>query len=114
MAVNALAEALEFDWDEGNEQKNWIKHKVKAEEAEELKAEEAEEPFFTEERVVAEDKPHSNSQETRFILIGKTREGRMLFIVFTIRKEKIRIISARDADKKEVLLYEKALKSTKI
>ena len=106
MTFVALPEILEFEWNEGNEQKNWIKHEVKAEEAEE--------PFFTEERLVAEDKLHSTEQETRFILIGKTRERRMLFIVFTIRKEKIRIISARDADKKEVLLYEKALESTKV
>ena len=106
MVVDALPEILEFEWDEGNEQKNWIKHEVKAEEAEE--------PFFTEERLIAEDKPHSTRQETRFILIGTSRKGRILFIVFTLRKEKIRIISARDADKKEVLLYEKSLESTQV
>lgn len=106
MTVISLPKALEFEWDEGNEQKNWIKHEVKAEEAEE--------PFFTEERLIAEDKLHSTERETRFILIGKSKQGRMLFIIFTVRKEKIRIISARDTDKKEVLLYEKALESTKV
>jgi uncharacterized DUF497 family protein len=106
MTVVALPEILEFEWDAGNEEKNWIRHSVRAEEAEE--------PFFTEERLVLEDKPHSTKQETRYILIGKSKKGRMLFIVYTIRKEKIRIISARNADKKEVLLYEKALELTKV
>jgi uncharacterized protein len=106
MTVVALPEILEFEWDAGNEQKNLITHRVRAEEAEE--------PFFAEERVILEDIRHSTKQEARFILIGKSKQGRILFIVYTIRKEKIRIISSRDADKKEVLLYEKALKLTKV
>src|SRR5207302_6707941 len=99
-------EVLEFEWDAGNEQKNWITHHVSAEEAEE--------PFFAEERLILEDKLHSSKHEARYILIGKSKQGRMLFIVYTIRKEKIRIISSRDADKKEVLLYEKALSLTRV
>jgi uncharacterized DUF497 family protein len=106
MTIVALPEILEFEWDEGNEQKNWITHHVRAEEAEE--------PFFAEERVILEDELHSTRHEARFILIGKSKQGRMLFIVYTIRKEKIRIISSRNADKKEVLLYEKAFKLTKV
>jgi uncharacterized DUF497 family protein len=106
MTVIKLPTVLTFDWDKGNEQKNWLKHTVTAEEAEE--------PFFTAERLVLEDKPHSTTQETRSILLGKSNTGRLLFIVFTIRKQKIRIISARDADKKEVVLYEKALELTKV
>jgi uncharacterized DUF497 family protein len=106
MTVVALLEIVEFEWDAGNEQKNWITHHVSAEEAEE--------PFFAEEQLILEDILHSTKEETRFILIGKSKQGRMLFIVYTIRKEKIRIISSRDADKKEVLLYEKALKLTKV
>src|SRR5260370_41991027 len=95
MAVVALPEILEFEWDTGNEQKNWITHHVSAEE-----------------RVILEDIWHSTRQEVRFILIRKRKQGRMLFVVYTIRKEKIRIISSRYADKKEVLLYEKALSLT--
>ncbi len=106
MTVVALPEIVEFEWDAGNEQKNWITHHVSAEEAEE--------PFFAEERLVLEDKPHSTKQEKCYILIGKSKQGRLLFIVYTIRKEKIRIISSRDADKKEVLLYEKALTHTRV
>jgi uncharacterized protein len=106
MTVVALPEIVEFEWDSGNEQKNWITHRVSAVEAEE--------PFFSEERLVLEDKRHSTEHEARYILIGKSKQGRLLFIVYTIRKEKIRIISCRDADKKEVLLYEKALNLTRV
>jgi uncharacterized DUF497 family protein len=101
-----LPEVLEFDWDAGNSDKNWLRHNVKDEEAEE--------PFFAEERLVLEDKPHSTEQEPRSILIGKSKKDRMLFIAYTIRKGKIRIISARDADRKEVAFYEEALKLTKV
>ena len=106
MTVLALPEILEFEWDAGNEQKNWITHQVSAEEAEE--------PFFAEERFILEDIWHSTKKEARYILIGKSKQGRLLFTVYTIRKEKIRIISSRDADKKEVLLYEKALNLTRV
>ncbi len=46
--------------------------------------------------------------EQRLRLIGKTKKDRLLFIVFTKRGGKIRIISARDVNRKEVPLYEKA------
>ena len=106
MAIIELPEAVEFEWDEGNEQKNWIKHNVSAREAEE--------PFLTKEQLILEDIRHSTQLEARYILIGKSKQGRMLFIVYTIREEKIRIISARDADRKEVVLYEKAIKLTRV
>jgi len=106
MAVIALPEIIEFEWDEGNEQKNWIKHNVSAKEAEE--------PFLTEEQLILEDIQHSTRNEARYILIGKSKQERILFIVYTIRVGKIRIISARDTDRKEVLLYEKALNLTRV
>ena len=106
MAIVELPEVLEFDWDEGNEQKNWIKHNVSAKEAEE--------PFFTDEQLILEDIRHSTKLEARYILIGKSKQDRILFIVYTFRENKIRIISTRDADRKEVLLYEKALKLTRV
>ncbi|MBI2414248.1 BrnT family toxin [candidate division WWE3 bacterium] len=39
--------------------------------------------------------------------IGNTGIGRLLFIVFTLRGRKVRVISARDSNKKERKLYEK-------
>jgi uncharacterized DUF497 family protein len=87
---------LEFDWDKGNIGKN-IKHKVKDKEAEEV--------FFDEKKKTFKDKLHSKKEE-RLRVVGKSEKGRLLFIVFTVRKNKIRIISARDINKKEVCLYE--------
>lgn len=48
-------------------------------------------------------------KEIRKIVVGSTKEGRILFIIYTIRSNKVRIISARDLNKKkEEGLYEKA------
>lgn len=65
---------------------------------------ECEEVFFDSNKRVLKDVLHSGNEE-RFILLGKTKTKRLLFCVFTIRKDKIRIISARDINKKEINLY---------
>lgn len=89
---------LEFEWDKGNIGKN-KKHKVEDKEAEEV--------FFDENKVTFRDIIHSTEDEERLRIIGKTKKSRLLFIVFTKRGEKIRIVSARDINRKEVPLYEK-------
>lgn len=89
---------LAFEWDEGNKDKIFIKHKVANEECEEV--------FFDTKKKIAVDILHSD-KEDRYILLGKTKNNRHLFLVFTIRKDKIRIVSARDLSKKERTLYEK-------
>lgn len=88
-----------FEWDKGNIGKN-KKHLVEDNEAEEV--------FFDKNKVTFSDVIHSTDNEERLRIIGKTKRGRMLFIVFTKREIKVRIISARDVNKKEVYLYEKA------
>ena len=67
---------------------------------------ECEEVFFDKNKKISKDVLHSN-KEKRYILLGKTKKDRLLFIIFTIREKKIRIVSARDINKKEVRLYEK-------
>ena len=94
--------ALEFEWDKGNIGKN-KKHKVEDFESEE--------PFFDPDKVTLKDPPHSVMEE-RHILLGKTKKGRLLFIVFAERMGRVRIISARHINKKEVPLYEKAAKNS--
>lgn len=89
---------IEFEWGKGNIEKN-KKHKVEDKEAEE--------PFFDWNKVIFKDTLHSN-KEIRFILLGQTKKKRLLYLVFTQRKNKIRIISARNINKKEVSFYEKA------
>jgi len=88
---------LAFEWDEGNKDKNFIKHKVTNEECEEV--------FFDSNKKIAIDILHSGEEE-RYILLGKTKNNRYLFLVFTIRKDMIRVVSARDLSKKERSLYE--------
>jgi uncharacterized DUF497 family protein len=67
-----------FDWDEGNIDKNWIKHQVSNSECEEL--------FFN--LPLLDDKPHYQ-EEKIFYALGQTNANRKLFITFTIRENKI-------------------------
>ncbi|MBN1613501.1 MAG: BrnT family toxin [Deltaproteobacteria bacterium] len=52
------------------------------------------------------DDPLHSEDEDRFVLIGRSIQGRLLVIVHTDRGERIRIISTRVATKKERLRYE--------
>lgn len=92
-----LPEPIKFQWDKGNIDKNLVKHAVADEECEEV--------FFDGNKKIYKDKLHSGAEE-RHIIIGRSKLKRILFIVFTIRKNKIRVISARDLNKKERKLYE--------
>lgn len=90
----------EFVWDKANSDKNWLKHQVMPDEAEQV--------FFDVSRREYPDPIHS-TVETRSIVVGMTRKQRLLFVVYTERNNKIRIISARDInDRRERRLYEKA------
>ncbi|MBU1071462.1 BrnT family toxin [Patescibacteria group bacterium] len=95
--MKVFKDQIGFDWDKGNINKN-RKHTVKDKEAEET--------FFDFNKVIYKDPLHSG-QEERFILLGKTKNERLLYTVFTVRKRKVRIISSRDINKKEIKLYEK-------
>lgn len=89
---------LEFEWDKGNVGKNFRLHNVSDGECEEI--------FFDPKKKIAKDIFHSG-KEVRYILLGITSKRRLLFLIFTIRKGCIRVISARDINKKEKYLYEK-------
>lgn len=96
--MKTLPEPAQFVWDRGNSTKNEQKHGVSDQEAEE--------PFFDKKRKIFTDQLHSG-KEKRFRIVGKTKHHRLLFVAFTIRSNLVRIISARDINKKEVYLYEK-------
>lgn|SRR3989338_4519542 len=85
-----------FEWDKGNNKKNWKKHKITNKECEET--------FSSVPIYFFYDSKHSDF-EPRTGMFGKTREGKLLAIVFTIRNNKIRIITARPQSKKEKLFY---------
>ncbi len=97
MAASKLRLVVGFEWEEANIE-HIAQHNVTPDEAEEV--------FFDTENVLDEDIKHS-IVENRFIIIGKTKKGRLLYQIFTKRGNKIRVISARDINKKEVQLYEK-------
>ena len=90
-----------FQWDDGNRTKNWGKHKVAIAEIEEV--------FLNSPLFFFEDIQHSD-KEARTLALGKTFGERQLSIAFTVRHNRIRLISARDMSKKERKTYEEASK----
>ena len=85
-----------FQWDRGNIDKNLMKHDVENWECEQI--------FFNRPLLVFDDPKHSVS-ENRWAAFGKTDTDRLLTVVFTTRKDLIRIISARDMNKRERIFY---------
>mgnify|MGYP001594043008 CR=1 FL=1 len=94
-----LNKYTKFEWDKGNVDKSFKKHKISPNEAEEI--------FLDEDLKIIKDIRHSQ-KEQRLIALGKTFSEKKLFIVYTVRGEKVRIISVRPMDKKERSHYEKS------
>lgn len=90
MGVN-LSKVEGFEWDKGN-----LEHVKKHD----VSKEECEEAFLNKQPTVTEDETHSQIEE-RYRIYGQANNGRLLFMIITIRSNKIRIISARDQNKKE-------------
>ena len=93
-----LRKLVGFEWDAGNVDKNYKKHGITVKEAETV--------FLDKDLQVEPDFRHQE-REKRYIAIGHAQEQKVLFVIFTIRNTKVRIISARIASKKETGLYEK-------
>jgi hypothetical protein len=93
-----LPKILFFNWDEGNTYKSVKKHGVTNRESEEV--------FFNKPIFFFQDKKHSQT-EKRFLALGKTNRGRLLALIFTLRNDALRVISARSMNKKERSIYEK-------
>jgi uncharacterized DUF497 family protein len=98
-ATNDTDHCTGFDWAEGNLFKNWDKHHVSAAECEQI--------FFNKPLVTVADETHSQG-EARSYALGRTDSGMLLFVVFTIRKNRIHAISARDMNQKEKKVYRKS------
>lgn len=93
-----LSNCKGFEWDEGNITKNWDKHDVTKWECEQI--------FFNKPLIVRRDIEHSKF-ENRYYVLGRTNLNRLLFAVFTVRSERIRIISVRDMTHSEIERYQK-------
>jgi uncharacterized DUF497 family protein len=52
--------------------------------------------------------PDTPTGNPAFIALGQTDAGRSLFVVFTIRDTLIRVISARDMNRKEREVYRRS------
>lgn len=96
-----LAKITGFDWDHGNARKSTQKHDVIQSEAEQI--------FFNQPLLLLDDIAHSQ-QEARYHALGKTEDGRLLHVSFTLRARDtlIRVISARDMSRKEKVIYEQS------
>ena len=93
-----------FDWNKGNINKNWARHGVSDAECEQV--------FFNQPLLILPDVKHSASEE-RLLLLGRTDTDRfLLFVASSLRGKLVRVISARDMNRKERYVlydaYEKA------
>ena len=89
-----------FDWDDNKAKSNFIKHGITFEEAVTVFAD----PYL----LFTEDSKHSDLEEREWAM-GETENGSIVVVVFTIRDEVFRIISARKATKRECRQYEQGI-----
>ena len=81
-----------FEWNAAKAKSNFEKHRVLFEEASTV----FDDPLS---RTIA-DFDHSEDEQ-RFITLGESRSGKLLVVCHCDREERIRIISAREAEKHE-------------
>jgi len=87
---------MNFDWDESKAQANLAKHGVTFDEAKSIFAD----PFY----VDFYDPDHSDEEE-RYIIIGQSQRQRLLVVSYTERQQQVRLISAREATRREKQAY---------
>lgn len=87
-----------FDWDKNKAVTNLTKHKVSFEEAATVFGDPLSDTY---------DDPDNSSDEVRFLIIGHSEKGRLLFVSHTDDGETVRIISAREPTRGEREMYEK-------
>ena len=92
---------LRFEWDNKKAEQNLLKHGISFIEAVEV--------FYDLGAFIFEDIKHSVF-ENRELIIGYSKLGKLLIVCFTLRNDKIRIINARQTNKKEREKYEKNTK----
>jgi uncharacterized protein len=88
---------MDFDWDKQKAASNLYRHKVSFEEAATVFGNPLSDTF---------DDPDHSATEKRFLIIGHSKKGRLLFVSHTDDGETVRIISARELTRTERELYE--------
>jgi hypothetical protein len=95
--ANRYILVVRFDWDKQKAASNLVKHKVSFEEAATVFADPLSDTF---------DDPDHSTDEQRFLIIGRSEKGRLLFVSHTDDGETVRIISAREPTRGEREKYE--------
>jgi uncharacterized DUF497 family protein len=89
--------AMEFEWDDAKDESNERKHGVAFAEAMTIFAD----PLS----LTGYDPAHSDDED-RYITMGTSAAGRLLIVSHTDRSDNVRIISAREASRRERRDYE--------
>ena len=89
---------MRFDWDKNKAASNFAKHNVSFEEATTVFGDPLSDTF---------DDPDHSAEEQRFLIIGHSEQGRLLFALHTDDGETVRIISAREPTRSEREKYER-------
>lgn len=96
MKITKTIQGIDFEWDSQKALSNWHKHQVAFESACEV--------FF--DPFLQPDKDEVIDGELRETVIGMTQNWRLLFIAYTLRNDKIRVISARPVTRQQRKTYE--------
>ena len=88
---------MTFEWDEGKDDSNLIKHGVSFDEAPTVLNDPLYVDFYD---------PDHLENENRYLIIGESSQGRLLIVSYTERGNKNRLISARETTKSERRMYE--------
>ena len=89
--------ALEFSWNPSKAAANLEKHGVRFEDAS---------TAFADPLSITVPDPAHSDDEQRYVMVGRSIEGKLLVVVHSERKDSIRIISAREASRRERREYE--------
>ena len=81
-----------FEWDAGNSDKNWKRHQVTQAECEQV---------FANLPLLLSIAAKAGGAESRYFALGRTDTVRELALVFTVRGQKVRVISARPMSRRE-------------
>ena len=88
---------MEFEWDKNKAKTNLSKHRISFDEAKTV---------FDDLFYIDFYDPDYSDNEDRYIIIGESQQRRLLIVSYTEREDRIRLISAREATKKEREDYE--------
>lgn len=88
---------MEFEWDKTKAESNLLKHEVSFDEAKTV---------FNDPLYIDFYDPDHSDKEDRYIIVGESQRSRLLIVSYTEREHKTRLISAREATRREREYYE--------